>query len=692
MPSRSSSLPASRVGLATIGLATVTAVFAVSGRASATPRLEVTHVQGRDAPWIVGWNEAVVTLENDGGIAWRGEIAVDASFDRRDRSASVRVPVSLSTGESARVLVPFHLNPGTFPNVTLRTPDDGEVATQGLSLTQRIEGVATIVEIAGREARGAALVDVKAAVAPGAAYDDEDDGEQHPPTPVPRHRAPSGIGAAGGPTVQVTTVQFARESGDPILPDIASGWSGAVVVVASSEVLSRLSGRPLDALEHWVASGGSLAIAVNREEDLRSPALVSLVGVEARRTSASDAPLATFAGEGLARGDVTKEGDDGEVARHGLGAVWLLRRDPWTRRPDPRSQKTIAAIWSQSVGRRAQLMSLPAGTGLRWYEDDRLRHYLDPNHGFRPSLGIAAIFVVIYALLVGPVAFARARRLGKPLSVLRATPILAFGLLVALVGLGKIGKGFRGKARRLAVVDVEGGGTRGTATTFHAFYVADPSTIEVSASRPVDSVHVVEPAIDGSAIEIDRGTIAIRGVRAHPWQTIVVAEEGRKEIPGGIVLEGTGDRLRLINKTPWTLEQVVLHPEGTATVPARSRYFESVAPGASVRADEGIAVDRRIRPLVVEPGNGLGRIRQSTEALEALDALVAEWSKTSYAPSDPLPPDLPIATAIVRGDGGSISGLSVEKEATLLRVVGLGGGKGAGSKPASPSKGEETEL
>lgn len=679
-------------------------VCSLSAIAFAAPRLDVAHVQGKEAPWVVGWNEAVVALDNVDGAAWRGEVLIDSSYDRHpDSRGSVRVPVSLSAGESVRLLIPFHLHAGTFPNVILRTTGEGEASSQALTLTRGIEGVATIVEIQGKEARGAKLVDVPAT----SSFDDEQE-ESVVPVPPPHHlpkhgptpaipAPPSGYTSLA--MAQVSTVQIARESGDPILPDIAGGWSGAVLVLAPSDILSRLQGRALDSLEHWVLAGGTIAIAVTREEDLRSEPLKRLLGAEARMTSGAGAAVMTFSGGNLARGDVTKEGDDGDLTAHGLGQVWLLRRDPWARTFDPKSPKTIYGLWRQSKERRAQTISLPAGTGLRFQDDDRVRKFIDPNHGFRPSLGVAAVLVVIYALLVGPLAFGRARKLGQPLSVLRATPLLALALFALLVGLGKLGKGFKGRARRLQVLELAGGATKGSATTFHAFYVADPNVVEVVASRPIDTVHVVEPFSEGDPIELDRGSIAVRAVRAHPWQTIVVAEEGARDVAGGIVLEGNGLKLTLINKTNWTLEHVVLHPETIAAPPARSRYFAKVLPGEMVVARDGVAVDRRVRPLpyhfVAGGGGGEPLIKDndpSADAIDALDALVTAWAGSSSPPGEPVPVTLPVATALVRTSGGQSSGLNIEREAILIRVMGLGGGKGKGDPEQEPPKGKEQTL
>ena len=173
-------------------------------------------------------------------------------------------------------------------------------------------------------------------------------------------------------------------------------------------------------------------------------------------------------------------------------------------------------------------------------------------------------------------------------------------------------------------------------------------------------------------------------------------------MPGGIVLEGNGSRLTLINKTPWTLEHVILHPETTSgSSAASSRYFAKVLPGASVNLRDGIPVGRNVRPaqweimgaaknanLGPEPKDGI-----YDEAFDALGAMVTAW-QTTTAPggSDPLPTSMPIATCIVRQTGGKESGIAIEKEAILIRVKGLGGGKGKGELEKDEPKGKEGDL
>lgn len=694
------------------------ALLAAPGVAGAVPGLDVAHVQGRDTPWILGWNEAVVTLDNARGAAWRGAVAIDASYGNvRSERPSVKVAVSVGAGEIVRVRLPVWLTPGTTPTVVLSAPGEGEVAQQPLGLTHLSEEIATIVEINPTRPLGAKIVEVPSSAtsptpgAPGAApsVDPFDDDEELKPHTLP---PPHGMGPKGGPASPsgpplsvgiapvptIVSVQAARESSDPILADFAGGWSGAVLVLVPSDVLGRIGGRELDALVAWVNAGGSLGVAVVRDEDLRTPALKLLVGDDARATSGAGSARATFAGGRLSRDDEPL--DRGEVAPLGLGEVWLLRHDPWSPSVDAKSGKIVYDLWRKATARRLRLVSPPAGLGVRWYDDENVRTVLDPSAESKPSLGVAALLVVLYALMVGPIAFGRARRLGKPLSVLRVAPLLSLGLFVGLVGLGKLGTGFRGRVRRLEMVDVGGGSTQGAATNLHAFYVGDPSSIELTARRPIDGLHVLEPTTDNAAVEVERDGVAVRNVRAHPWQPVIIQEETSFEVPGGVVLEGSGGSLTLINKTPWALSHVILHPSyvGAAT---RSHYFASVAPGASVVARDGIPVERSITPRAPGGGSSTGGepwaakgVRKQKQALDAVSTLI----ETSVGGTlRALPGDVPVATMLVDLPSPSAkeSGYRVERETLFLRVIGLGGGKGKGSvEPTDPLKprGKEGDL
>jgi len=147
-------------------VALATALVLAPAIASARPNMDVQHVQGRDATWIVGWNEAVVTLENKDQPAWRGEIVVDPTYDHRslDRP-TVRVPVTLAAGESARIVLPFYLPAGSWPTVIM-VEGGKDAFNQALGLTHPIEGINSIVEVQGATAHGPRLIEVPS-VSPG---------------------------------------------------------------------------------------------------------------------------------------------------------------------------------------------------------------------------------------------------------------------------------------------------------------------------------------------------------------------------------------------------------------------------------------------------------------------------------------------------------------------------------------------
>jgi hypothetical protein len=662
-----------------------------SASAIAAPRASVVSTMGVDAPWIVGWNEAAVTLDNTGLPAFSGTVSVRPRFHYGARSGAdlVSVDVTLAAGEGARVLLPFHLEPGVAVDVVV---DDGSGSVDtkpvALGVTQPAESTALIVEIRSDGPRGDKLI-----LKPEPS--DEDPDGDTPPTKGPKKKPV----ATPPPTwtsanVQVHSIAFAGETRDAILPDVAAAWRAASLVVVPSDELARIPDRARRALERWVRDGGTIAVHVEREEDLKTEPLTRLLSGTMRLTTPIDAEELKFSGDGLRREVLTRQGDDADVARFGLGEIWLLRRDPWAKRATDESKRAIFALWERSRDRKQDFLVGAAAIAIPWRDDRDALRSLDPNQTFKPALGVVAVLVAIYAILVGPVSFARARRRGRPLDVLRVGPLLAIVMFVVLVAIGRIGKGGGGRARRLEIVDIASGATSGGCARWEATLVDDPSRIRRRATEPIDVLRVVEPNDDAVPTAVERDGLSIKGVRARPWQTVVVEEIGAREVPGGITLEGNGGALALVNHTPWTLEHVVLHPDG-ATV--RSRYFRRVAPGARVESRDGLIVARRPVPEGFEPGNPSPMAENadpiSRDALESIGALVQAWSSISFPPLDPLPTSEPLATMIVFGVGGNVGGLKADRDVTYLRVVGAPPADATKAKenPLRP-KGKEVEL
>src|SRR5262249_30374111 len=150
------------------------------------------------------------------------------------------------------------------------------------------------------------------------------------------------------------------------------------------------------------------------------------------------------------------------VAAYGLGEVHLLAFDPTTQPgiDDKWVHGRIVELVSKSWDRRAAQV-FPHGSGDRRMVDLKEgRRALDPNENFRPALGVAAILLVLYSIAAGPLTFIRATKKGRPLDPLVWAPAcaaIAFGLIV-LIGLA--GKGWRGRARHIALVEAGAGMSR----------------------------------------------------------------------------------------------------------------------------------------------------------------------------------------------------------------------------------------
>src|SRR5262249_3757057 len=151
-------------------------------------------------------------------------------------------------------------------------------------------------------------------------------------------------------------------------------------VVVRSDVLVRLGGAELDALAGYVLSGGTLAIATARPEDVRHPAVEAFVGGSISITSASAAALQELvlpmppAGGGKKVLPFSRNPTDetlkslagyaggnlhgstyGNSAAYGLGEVHLLAFDP-TRPPavdDPWASARLVDLARRAHDRRA---------------------------------------------------------------------------------------------------------------------------------------------------------------------------------------------------------------------------------------------------------------------------------------------------------------------------------------------------
>ena len=392
--------------------------------------------------------------------------------------------------------------------------------------------------------------------------------------------------------------------------------------------------------------------------------------------------LAGYAGGNL-RGSLY-----GSSAAYGLGEFHLLAFDP-TRKPaldDPWAQARVVDLVRRAFDRRSTQVFRPGAEASVQY--GRVRQQLDPNENSRWAIGAAALLLIAYAVLAGPVNFTLASRAGRPLRALRRLPLfsaLAFALVVAI---GVAAKGISGRARHLTLVEAGAGMGKATARRFRGFYASRGRELTV---RTTDASSVLSTAVTDYSdrhdhLLVDRDGARLVDVSALPWQTVVVREDGFASIGDGIALvrEGEPD-LAVINRSGHDLRGAILRgPRGESFYFARVKDGERVTTASARRLSADY--DGRTWEAQTHAAHRAGTLdihRLGEHALSPVleaDApgLADAWAAVSEAAGDNVdwfPDGVPVLLGQLDGGEGRLSdaGLRVESDRLLVRVVGWGG-------------------
>jgi len=253
-------------------------------------------------------------------------------------------------------------------------------------------------------------------------------------------------------------------------------------------------------------------------------------------------------------------------------------------------------------------------------------------------------------------------------------PIWAMVALLAVVVLGMIAKGIHGRARRVTLVESGAGMTRAAVVRFRGFYASSADQLTVRATARGGVLDVASGTDETErCLVIDRDGARLERFRAKPWQTVVVREDGFLSLAGGVSVVKTQDgQLEIKNRLARDLVGVLVRmPTGPAV-----RYFARIRDGERVKASDG----QLLRPLATAAGRGSGL---------NLDEFAAELNRTAAGLADAWyafealagdgtewwPSDVPVLLAQVEGGEGrtSDSGMQVDADRLLLRVVGYGG-------------------
>jgi hypothetical protein len=376
--------------------------------------------------------------------------------------------------------------------------------------------------------------------------------------------------------------------------------------------------------------------------------------------------------------------DFGASAAYGLGEVHLLAFDP-TAPPmldDPWVHARVADIVLRAWERHA-IVAFPNGAGERNnYHTDEVRRALDPNENFRPGLGLSAILLVIYSIVAGPITFLRATRKGKPLQPLLLAPIfsaVAFGAIV-LVGLAS--KGWRGRARHLSLVETGAGVTRGSVRRFRGFFASETRSLAVAATDRTCVLDVATgdtSAQENAVLRLDRNGATLENLTGLPWQTVVVREDGFVDLKGGVGVVGNPDgSLDVVNHSGVSLKDVLVWVPGD-----KISYFDEIKDGGRVRSNAGKVVlasmSRRTQTSGSRTVHPLSARDIGFSISSKYNDKVAEiWSPIESAATEAVdwwPDDAPVVMGELVGleKTPSDSGLGVESDRVLFRIVGKGG-------------------
>jgi hypothetical protein len=675
-------------------LTTLATFFVGLGAAHAAPpqplTVEVVPALGAGAGMGEGWTSFVVWLKNPRGAEVSGsiELVASPSWARKETLVRTRAPFALAAGAYVAVELPTHGFASTPAEFKLTVVDqNGEPLTASpVPVPDLHQGDPTLVDLSvpsriAPALRGTALPLRRS----GATY-----------------RAPSAL--VSSPPVDPAT-------GDLVLPRWAAGYANATLVAASARRLAKIGQTELSALSRWVLSGGALAVALERPEDLRLDVLTRLAGGAIQQTAAgrevygestfflgpeaSQVPaLRDPGGIGLLQTERRAPRPDiaqllkgysggnlrpspwGAVASYGLGELHLVAFELGEPFASDRWVTLKLADLLRHAAERQATIALPLGrTAFDGPGADAVRTLLDPNRTVRWTIVFAALLLLGYAVVAGPVSFWLASRKGRPLRALVHLPFWALGTLAAIVLLGLAGKGIRGRARHFTVVEAGAGMLRGTAVRFRGFYSPSSKDIQV---RPTSRASLLDVAQGADFVErtltVDRDGPRLSRLRTKPWSTVVAREDGFMNLAGGISLVlGPDGRVMVKNRAARDLVGAVLK------VPGRNAIgFPRIKDGATVREHEGEAITSSLGATSsytnVHP---LGTALVKDELERYSEGLSRAWTalETQAGSVDFWPEDVPVLLAQLDGGEGTLedSGFALDQDRVLVRVVGYGG-------------------
>jgi hypothetical protein len=717
--------------------------MALSAAAQAEVRLDVRPLFGPGCLPARAPAELIVTVENPTTSPVPGTLTLDAANPNANAVRTVRaVGVNVPPRSRASVRLASSVVVAGNEQVLRLIDARGKViASTTVSFTQGSDGVlldatpGSRVAVAQRGNTAGVFSLLAAGGSLGGGYSDP---SQDPSYVVDPYVPPSAYGTSRA-RAPLCVVDRVAETGEILLPRTSAGYSNVGAVLMDTATLTALPTGELGALADYVLSGGSLALIVEHASDLRHPVVASFAGADVEAFPAPSlrpngavmvqmdypgsrsyrtelvevaTPLdSTFAGARSFRGGHLHARafaalfanlpaySMGSSADYGSGSVFLLAWNP-AREPalnDPWSVQALQRIAALGTSRRE------AGFLLRPVDTTpvpaSVRELLTPRDGVRPALGWVSLGALVYGLFAGPLLFALVGR--RKRRALAALPLVG---LVALVGCVRLADRLRrdqGRARAVTLIDLHAGMTRGAFRRYMGLSAPDRSDTVLQTTEPGREM-VLDPLSGRGRVFLvnERDGAKLQGVALAPWATTVVREEGYQTLGGYVTFSATpaGD-LRIVNRLPWALEDVVVVASGAE----EARTFTRIAPGASRGVSEGrvLAGGLASRFATLQPAamvlwespgaaaalppetassappgvtlaRWFARPPERASAWEAVLAMTAVPGQPDrWAASEP--PVLVARVAVPITTGASLQGLRIDRDEVWVRVSGYGG-------------------
>lgn len=688
-----------------------------------------TPVFGGDAPVGNGWIDVAAHLENRGPTPLRGTVSLSsgASWSADPSGSSSRSAFFVPPGRSAMVRLPMHGTASYFPSMTLRV--EAEDGSPLAIANVHVQGVNAplLVELQNPPRLAAALRGVvvtptwdpgsrsSGAMVVGTIAFDPTTGDPVVPdravgyAPVSALLVPSDRLVRLPEETLLALRQWVRAGGTlaiiPSRPEdlrsavLTSFVGGPVERTAAPAVFDRLPagakttspGPGLGPETHTppedpepgeppeIPPGGS-----DDDNDVQPIAFAPYVpAAKAHAPTLPVGPPGSIRGllAGYRGGSLRPTGF-GASTPYGLGEVHVLGFDPEDHAlyEEPWIHGRLADLVERAWDRRSlNVFHLGAGDP-RSGVNAEIRKALDPNENFRPALAVAALLLAAYAVLGVPLVFLRGSRKGDALFPLRWAPVVSVGVFGAIVFVGFAGKGWRGRARHLSLIETASASPEGAVRRFRGFYASRAETLRVEAtdgSALLDVASADENTAGQGTLRVDRGKVSLEDLPSLPWQTVVVREDGIVNLGAGVKIRRLeGDDVRVENLLDRGLKDLLVW------VPGHGVYLHPALPkGASLKGLSGrlmvAANDRAKNRAGSATIHNLGTyLWNGTLGNHDAQRLGQAWRPLESAAGDGVdwfPDARPVVLAEMDDDGHGVSdsGLRLESSRAFLRVIGL---------------------